>query len=1200
MTTSSTAPQAPAVPSLDDRFQLLEGRVFLNGNQALIRMMVDQMRADAAAGLRTRAYVTGYPGSPLGGIDMALHRAQPVLDAHGIRHQPGQNEELAATALMGTQMLDEYPHPDVDGVVGYWYGKGPGLDRSGDALKHGNFAGTSEHGAVVILSGEDHEAKSSTVPYQMEFAFEHHGIPVLYPSSVQEFVDYGLHAAALSRFSGCWVALKLVGSLCDGGEVVHLSASRVQPRLPEVQFDGLPFRKTTNHKFFPGTNIVTERELYTQRHEAVLAYARANRLDRVTVRGNHDRIGILAAGKSHADAMQALHDLGFEDDSDLNAAGIRVGKVALLCPLDDVFVREFAQGLDLVIVVEEKRDFLERQVGRALVGTGSLRLVGKRDTDGSELFPIAGGMNADIVTERLARVLAREGVLPAQAEDRLGCMAAGHARNLPAQPGRSVNFCSGCPHNVSTRLAPGQVAWGAPGCHIIAAVMDRPERKIVNVTQLGGEGLPWIGLAPYTSRRHIVQNVGDGALYHSSYQNIRYAISSGVNITFKLLLNGVIANTGGQESVAAFSLPVLLNHLVQDGVKRIVLITKEVQRHGKGALPASVVVRGPEELESSLVELEKIDGVTVLVYDGECANERRRRQKRGKLPPPQRFTFVNEDVCENCGDCGQKANCMSLQKVDTEFGRKTQIHQSSCNQDQNCVNGECPSFVSVDVVGGARPRKPKKVEIDASGLPAPQVAPLERPYHVYVPGLGGTGVLTANAILAQAAALDGLEVKTYDQTGAAQKWGAVLSSLILAPAGRAPHGNRVGAGKADLYLALDLMAGVDKANLACCDAGRTAAVINSNVLPNGSMIRDPKLVLPTMQMVEAIRGATRGDRAITLDARAISEGLFGDYMMTNMVAIGAAWQAGLLPISAASIETAIRMNGAQAHANIQAFRAGRLAQHDAGALRKLLPRKPATLADRRDETLQSLSQDDHAWVRQAVAAAEGLPAEANRQLHVRTVDLLGYQGRRLAKAYVDTVAQVAARERAVAGVGSNMPVTQAVVRNLHKVLAYKDEYEVARLLTQQTFDARVAESFEGSTRISYNLQPPLARVFGMKRKMRLGPWFRPALVALAKLRFVRGTAFDPFGYMHVRRAERAWADWYRQLVADVLPRLTLANWEAVAELLALPDQVRGYEDIKLRAIDEAKAKAPALLAKLSQAAAEPAPLPVDVARAVSA
>ena len=1184
-TPPTAAPHTPAAslrpPSLRDRYDLLEGRVFLNGNQALIRLTIEQMRLDQRNGLRTRAYVTGYPGSPLGGLDIALGQAKKSLETHGITHQPGQNEELAATALMGTQMLNEYPHPDVDGVVGYWYGKGPGLDRSGDALKHGNFAGTSTHGAVVILSGEDHEAKSSTVPYQMEFAFEHHGIPVLYPASVQEFVDLGLHAAALSRYSGCWVALKLVGSLCDGGEVVHVAPDRVQPQQPGLVLDGKPFQKTTNHKFFPGTNLVTERELYTERHAAVLAYARLNGLNRITVRGEGDRIGILSAGKSYSDTRQALLDLGFDDDAALHAAGIRLAKIGLLCPLDGDFVREFAQGLDTVIVVEEKRDFLERQVGHAVCGLGPVRVLGKHDAEGRELFPIAGGMNADIVTERLGRALASLGVLPARAAAQLGCLAAAASRPFSPQPGRSVNFCSGCPHNISTKLAPGQLAWGAPGCHIIAAVMDRPERKIVNVTQLGGEGLPWIGLSPYTSRRHIVQNVGDGALFHSSYQNIRYAVASGVNITFKLLMNGVVANTGGQNVVAGFPIPTLLQHLHLDGVARMVLITKEPQRYRGVTLPAGVTLRGVDALESSLKELEAVPGVTVLVYDGECANERRRRQKRGKLPAPQKFTFVNEDVCENCGDCGQKANCMSLQKVDTEFGRKTQIHQSSCNQDQTCITGECPSFVSVEVAAGTKPRKPRPVQIDDATLPPPRLPVLDRAFHVYVPGLGGTGVLTANAILAQAAMLDGSEVKTYDQTGAAQKWGAVLSSLVIAPAGHPPLTNRVGTGKADLYLALDLMAGVDKVNLGCCNPLRTVAIINSNVLPNGGMIRDPKMVMPTLQMVETIKASTLGERSVTLDARGIAEALFGDYMMTNMVAIGAAWQAGLLPISAASIEAAITLNGTQQEANILAFRAGRLRVHDAAALDRLIGTRQPLLADRSQEVASALTPAQRQFVDTSVHAVAGLSDEARRLLRLRTADLIAYQNQAWAATYVELVGRMAVRERTVAGTQSPLPVTQAVIRNLYKVMAYKDEYEVARLLTQETFAQRVAASFDGQVRMRYNLQPPLARTLGLKRKVALGPWFTPVLRLMAKLRVVRGTPLDVFGRMPVRREEKALIGWYRELVEQVLRQLSLANWETAVALLSLPDGIRGYEDLKTRAIGEAKARAGTLLAQLS-------------------
>lgn len=1166
--------------SLEDRHELLEGRVYLNGNQALIRLFIEQMRRDRHQGLRTRSFITGYPGSPLGGIDIALQQIRPVLERYGIRHQPGQNEELAATSLSGTQMLDEYPNPDLDGVVGYWYGKGPGLDRSGDAIKHGNFSGTSRHGAVVILSGEDHEAKSSSVPYQMEFAFEHHGIPVLYPSSVQEFVDFGLHAVALSRYSGCWVAMKLVGALCDGGEVVRVSPERATPQLPALEIEGKPFAKSTNHNFFPVVNIATERQLYVERHAAVLAYARANQLNQVVFSHEDDRIGIITAGKSYADTRQALEDLGLTEPR-MQEAGIRLAKIGLLAPLDGQFIRDFARGLKTVIVIEEKRDFLERQVGHALCGIGPVTLMGKLDAQGQLLFPVEGGMNSDIVGERLARALQQAGVMAPHTECQLARVQSARQRVIPLLPARSINFCSGCPHNISTVLAPGQKAWGAPGCHIIAATMDRPERKVVNVTQLGGEGLPWIGLSPFTARKHIVQNVGDGALFHSSYQNIRYAVDSGVNITFKLLLNGVVANTGGQNVVAGFSVPTLIAHLLLDRVRQIVLITKQPERYRQERWPAQVSLRATDEVEDAMRELEAVEGVTVLIYDGECANERRRRQKRGKLPPPKTFTFVNEEVCENCGDCGQKANCMSLQKVDTEFGRKTQIHQSSCNQDQNCVRGECPSFVSVEVQGDARPRKPRPVTIADEQLADVPVPALQGPYHMVMPGLGGTGVLTASAILAQAASMDGMEVKTYDQTGAAQKWGAVLSSMILSPLGSPPATNRVGAGKADLYLALDLMAGIDKANLASCHAQRTVAVVNSNVLPNGAMIRDPQMQLPAQQMVETILEASDRQRSLVLDARVISEGLFGDYVMTNMVAIGAAWQAGLVPIRAQSIEAAIRLNGAQVETNILAFRAGRLSQSQPQALQALLTQASGLLAERVLDNARTLSPALAVAIDQRLQAMPALDAQTQRLARLRAVDLVHYQGMGLARRYLQAVERVALHERAAGAADGALSLTATVIRNLHKVMAYKDEYEVARLLTQQTFAQRVAEAFTGQVRLHYMLQPPLARLLGMRRKKAFGPWFRPVLRGLAVLKFLRGTPFDPFGRAEVRQQERALVPWYENLLEAVLAKGPQVDAALALELLSLPESVRGYEEIKLKALGAARERAMALLARLA-------------------
>lgn len=1164
-----------------ERYERADGPVFLTGIQALVRLPIEQMRRDRQQGWRTRAFVTGYPGSPLGGYDLALHRAREVLEAHGVRHLPGQNEELAMTTLMGTQMLDEHPHPDVDGVVAYWYGKGPGTDRSGDALKHGNFAGTSERGAVVILSGEDHEAKSSTVPYQQEHAFEHHGIPVLYPGSVAEMIELGLHAAALSRYSGCWVAMKLVGPLCDGGEVVRLSSDRAPIVFPALHFDDRAFRKSANFRFFPVVNIETERQLYEERHAAVLAYAEANGLNRVVREGVRDRIGILAAGKSFGDVRQALEDLGFDDPA-LDRAGIRLAKVGLVYPLDPEFVRRFARGLETVVVVEEKRDFLERQVAQALCGTAAVRVVGKRDAEGRRLFPVQGAMDSDIVARHLGDLFARWGLLGATGAARLEEIARVARGQVPPLPRRTLNFCSGCPHNWSTPLAPGQVAWGAPGCHIIAAVMDRPERRIEAVTQLGGEGLPWIGLAPYSSRPHVVQNLGDGALFHSSYQNIRFAVSAGVNITFRILFNGVIANTGGQSSVGAPDLVTLLGHLALEGVAAIVLVTRTPERYRSARLPDRVRIRGADDLESSLRELAGIAGTTVLVYDGECANERRRRQKRGTVPLPSRFTIVNEDVCENCGDCGRVANCMSLQKVRTSLGPKTRIHQSSCNQDQSCVRGECPSFVTVEAPEGVALKRPSGLVIDASDLPPVTPPPLTRPYHVLLPGLGGTGVLTANAILATAASLDGNEVRSYDQTGAAQKWGPVLSSLIVAAPGEPVLTNRIGIAKADLYLALDLFAAVDRRNLDCCNAATTRAVINEGMLPTGEMIRDPQLPVPVDRMVATIRATTHD--AVVVDARAIAEGLLDDYLLMNMVAIGVAYQCGLLPISDRAIEEAIGINGVQVQANVLAFRAGRLQMHDPGRLARLIGDPPAAFADRLadggDARARARLPEIEAIMRDTPAFA-GLSGPFALRLRHLAADLAAYQDGAYARRFLGVVERAVVAGRDAFGERGGTDIARAVAGNLHRLMAYKDEYEVARLLSDPAFLRRVGEAFSGPVRISYNLQPPLLRGLGLRGKVRAGPWTRPLLASLARLRFLRGTWLDPFRFQAMRRRERALVSWYTGMVDDCLQHLRPGTLELVVELLSVPELIRGYEHVKEAAIDRAMQRADELTGMLA-------------------
>ena len=1174
-------PGAPNL-TLDDRYLREEGAVYLSGMQALVRLPIDQSRRDRRAGLRIGTFVSGYPGSPLGGYDLTLRQARAILERHDIRHVPGANEELAATALSGTQMLDRYPHSRYDGVVGLWYGKGPGVDRSGDALKHGNFAGTSRHGAVVVLSGEDHEAKSSTMPYQDDYAFVGHGMPILYPASTGEFLTLGLHAIALSRFSGCWVAMKLVGQLADGGETAHVSPDEPGIVVPELVIDGKPFRKSTDFTFFPGLNIETERQLYYERHRAVLAYARANSLIRAETGAPGDRLGLVTAGKTHADLRQALVDLGL-DEAALRRLGVRILRAGLIYPLDAEAVRGFARGLGEIVVVEEKRGFLEAQVKEALAGVRrGVPVLGKHDETGAPLFPIQGGMDSDLVAERLGPRLLRlaEGQpdLAAGIRRRLGQIGAVRGRPYEAHPGRTPNYCSGCPHNVGTRLLPGELAWGSPGCHSFASIIEQPERHIVSMTQLGGEGLPWIGLQPYTDRTHMVQNVGDGSLFHSSFLNIRFCVAAGANITFKILYNGYVANTGAQEMVGGKPVPELTRMLELEGVRTTVILTKDPETYRGAELAGNARVEAVERQDAALRELAATPGVTALIHDGLCANERRRRQKRGQLPTASRFVVINEEVCEGCGHCGALTNCMSLHRVETELGPKTRVHASSCNQDLSCLGGDCPSFVTVEAAPGTGYRKPTPPVLAADAVPEPAArVGLDRPYHVYLPGVGGTGVITMNALLSWAALIDGLHVLSYDQTGAAQKWGPVLSSLILAADDQAVAANKVGLGRADLYLALDLLAAGTRVNLDRCDPAGTVAVVNASVLPSGEMVRDVDFAPP----VEAIRAQidryTRADANVAVDARRLAEGLFGDYMTTNMLVLGVAYQAGLLPLTGAAIEEAVRLNGVAVEQNLQAFRYGRLWAADPDRVRPLVEPPAQSFETERAAALERLAGRDASAYVSLLDRVGHLDAESRRLLAFRIGELIDYQDVRYPSAYVDLVLVVAGREEAMAPGRSD--VTHAVIRNLYKLMAYKDEYEVARLHLKPALRAGMRGLFQTPRRVHWHLHPPLLRALGLRRKLRLGPWFAPALRALRALRRVRGTPVDLFGYAAVRREERRLIPWYRELVTTALDATGPDAHAAALALARLPESIRGYEDIKLRAIAKVRGQASTLISK---------------------
>lgn len=1165
---------------IEDRLVADSGRHYLPGLQALVRLPIAQSRRDRSTGLNIGTFITGYPGSPLAGYDLALDRAKDVLKTEGILHVPAANEEMAAGALIGTQMIDDHPRGGHDGVVGFWYGKGPGVDRAGDALKHGNFAGTSRHGAVVILDGADHEAKSSTVPYQDDYAFMSAGIPVLFPATVGEFVTMGLHAVAMSRYSGCWVSLKLTAPLCDGGEVVALGGD-VEPVLPELGIDGRPFEKRTDFSFFPGRTVEIERQLYSERHEAVRAYAVANGLDRVEVSTGRDRVGIVTAGKSFADTRQALTDMGI-GDRELQEAGIRVLRLAMTYPIDRSVVREFGEGLEEIIVIEEKRGVIEGQVKEALFTRNRpVTVVGKLDEQERPLFPAHGGFDQDLIAERLGPRLAPLLADARGVRARLAEIAAVRTRDYESHHVRTPNFCSGCPHSTSTRLVEGQVAWGSPGCHAFNSIIAQPERHIETMTHYGGEGLPWVGLSPFTERAHLVQNLGDGALFHSAYLNIRFCVATGVNITFKILYNGSIANTGAQEAVGGRTVPELTQLLSAERVARVALVTKTPAAYRRGDLAPMTTVHDVDELDDVSRQLAGTGGVTILIYDESCANERRRKQKRGMLPKPNEFIVINEDVCENCGHCGALTNCMSLQKVDTELGEKTQVHASSCNQDYFCLKGDCPSFVTVHTTPGTGYARPTAPTIGSDELvePAEKVR-LDEPYHIYIPGVGGTGVITLNALLCFAAAMDGADVMSFDQTGAAQKWGPVLSSLTIAPPNAPVHSNRIGVAKADLYLALDEVGSVTPANLDRCDPGTTVAVLNTTLFPTGEMIRDVWSRPDSAAMRASLARVTRSEQSISVEARRFAEALFGDYMMTNMVALGSAYQAGLLPLSAESIEAAIRLNGVAVENNTQAFRWGRMWILDPDRVTQAVtPAKRDVDADRQ-AALASLSVGDFRAHESAMARVRALDEETTRLLSTRVAKLIAYQDPDYAARYIDFVVDVAEREQIMDP--ARYEITHAVSRSLYQLMAYKDEYEVARLLLADAFRTQVDGLFDEPVKLVYNLHPPILRSLGMTRKVRFGPWATPALRALKGMRRVRGTRADLFGLARHRREERALIDWYTGLLTDALEKLRPANHALVVQLAELPGRIRGYDEIKSEAIRRARTDADDLVARIDK------------------
>jgi indolepyruvate ferredoxin oxidoreductase len=1138
--------------SLDDKYDLGQSRVFATGYQALIRLCLMQKERDRRAGLNTAGYVTGYRGSPLGGLDQQFVRAERFLKGSDVRFQAGINEDLAATALWGSQQAELRGEGKFDGVFGMWYGKGPGVDRSGDVFRHANFAGTSKHGGVIALMGDDHTAESSTTAHQSEYHFIDVMIPILNPAGVQEILDYGLYGWAMSRFCGSWVALKCMHETIESTAVIDGSLDRVKIVTPTdfvMPEGGLNIR-------LHDTVLGQEARLHDFKRDAMLAFVHANKLNRyITSGGRNPKIGIITVGKSYLDVRQALDELGI-DEVKCNDLGLRLYKVGCPWPLGQRELKEFADGLDLIIVVEEKRSLLEVQVREELYGSANQPVcIGKRDEQGRWLFPVKGALDSNevaiCIAERLLKYGHNEDIAARLAQLKAVQRALSETQDV-AQ--RIPYFCSGCPHNSSTVIPAGTRAYAGIGCHYMVQWMDR---DTLGFTHMGGEGANWIGEAPFSSRPHVFQNIGDGTYNHSGYMAIRAAIASGVNMTYKILFNDAVAMTGGQPNDGGLTVPQIAQQVAAEGAKRVVVVTDEPNKYPSGTQwPAGLTIHHRDDLIEVEKELAAISGVTILIYDQTCAAEKRRRRKRGAFPDPDRRVIINELVCEGCGDCGVKSNCVSVQPLETEWGRKRTIDQASCNKDFSCVKGFCPSFVSVE---GATLKKGKTSAeaADPRPLPDPALPAMGRTYDIIVTGIGGTGVVTIGGILGMAAHLEGKGVGVIDMAGLAQKGGTVYSHMRIAEKPDDIHAIRIAAGGAELVLGGDIVVAGNKKVLGTVVAGKTTMVVNLAEFLPGDFTRNADFSLPTERLKRAILAKTGQERTHFVDATRIASALLGNTIGANIFLVGYAYQIGAIPLSAESIERAIDLNGEAAAMNKSAFRWGRRAAVDPAAVEALVRPAPEVASDAR-----RLSQSFDEMV-------------------ARRVEFLtAYQDAAYAARYRAWVDKAAAAEASRAP--GKCGLAEAVARYLFKLMAYKDEYEVARLFAAESFQKQIKAEVDGEhLRLKFHLAPPLLarkdKATGLPRKMTFGPWILHVFRLLAKLKGLRGTAFDPFGYSAERRTERRLIADYEAMLGELLANLTPDNHHLAVGLAAIPEKIRGFGHIKLRHLHAAKADEAALL-----------------------
>src|SRR4051795_12307855 len=1150
-TFTSTAPVKLSRPetTLEDKYVLEQGTIFLTGIQALVRVLLDQHRTDVRHGLQTATFVSGYQGSPLGGFDKEVMRLGKLGADSALHFVAGLNEELAATAVYGTQLVQNLPDPRQDGVLGVWYGKNPGLDRAMDALRHANFAGTHPKGGALALVGDDPSCKSSTLPSAAEATLAALHMPTFYPGNLQEVLDLGAHAIACSRASGLWSALKIVTNVADAAGTAQVWPERVAPLLPENAGTHQP-----NGSLLAPGSMDLERSLFEVRLDIAREYGALNQLNPISLPTRDARLGIVAAGKVYYELMQALRDLGLRQ-ADLERAGVRLMKVGMLYPHDRSAFREFARGLDEIFVVEEKMPYLETALRDALYGGPDQPLVvGKRDEEGNELLSPLSDLDADAIAIAVSQRLHVDGM-----EARVEAIQARRATVTrgPLPLARTPYFCSGCPHNTSTANPDDTLLGVGIGCHTMVLLAPEGKGTVTGITQMGGEGAQFVGMGPFTGAEHFVQNLGDGTFHHSGSLAIRFAAAAGANVTYKLLYNDTVAMTGGQDVLGQLKIPELTRWLELAGVKEIAITSGEPHKWRHENLSTITKVHHRDDLAKVQAGLAKVKGVTVLIHDQACAAELRRARKRGKAPDPPKRIYIDERVCEGCGDCGTKSNCLSVLPVDTEFGRKTEIHQASCNKDYSCIKGDCPSFLEVippkTGLGGQSPESRPA----PSDLPEPVLRVPREDFLMRMPGVGGTGVVTVSQILGMAAMLDGRFTSGLDQTGLSQKGGPVISDVRISR-DRIEGSNKASAGSIDLMLGFDLLGAANPKNLMTADPERTVAVVSTTKVPTASMVTDTGVRFPALDRnLSAIRKATRGDELAAIDAQSLSEALFGDHMPTNTLLIGAAYQPGCLPISSEAIEEAIRLNGASVEKNLAAFHWGRAVIARPELAEEILHEAPEP-----PEPSQRAS---------AIVDDTGAQGELRRLLEVRVPDLIGYQSERYAKRYAEKVAEVARIERE-RGAPGETAVAELYARHLYQLMAYKDEYEVARLHLLGPKPAG---------RVRYLLHPPLLRAMGLQHKLRIPAWMmRPGFRVLRSLKGLRGKPVDVFGYAKVRRVERKLIGEYEALVDHALVHLDPATHGTVAEIAGLPDMIRGYEHIKLANADRFRAEAERLTREL--------------------